>query len=233
MTTQERPSFAERLRTQAAELGRLARDTPKNAIAALRKNPTLAVWALVLAVGVLWLWGWSAIARLRRTSSFTAGALVLAIGAAWYWDLPAAISSWSKDQSFLFDPAAEGVIIVDTPQLFTRERLVNERLLESGWIDEQIEKVSKKLDAGEFGRVRGLELTKLLLDIKNRGADTNGNSAGESGLAGPPVNKALGLLKDLGGLDPSPRAAFDEAHNYREHLAFRRYEAILDDARPR
>ena len=142
---------------------------------------------------------------------------------AYQWDLYGKAESRLRDWEPFFSPAAEGLIIVDTPQLFTRERLVNERLRESDWIEKQIEEVDEKLEQKAFARVDGLVLTQSVL------AMTTG--AGEAdALEGADPRTTLELLQTLNSLEPSPLRAFEAARNYRERLALQRYETILDDA---
>ena len=83
---------------------------------------------------------------------------------------------------------------MDTPQLFTRERLVNERLKESEWIDEQINDVSRMLDNNEFARVDALEFTDRLVRLESQSADQRNEQPSASDL-----QASLDLLEKLGG----------------------------------
>ncbi len=97
----------------------------------------------------------------------------------YYSGFPAFLWSYIRDCPYFFDPNGEGLVILDTPQLFTRERLLNERLRESEWIDKQIELVDEKLTQEEFGKPTAIELTDWLVKLKGGAAldnKTNQNS---------------------------------------------------------
>ena len=159
----------------------------------------------------------------------------------YYSGFPAFLWSYIRDCPYFFDPNGEGLVILDTPQLFTRERLLNERLRESEWIDKQIELVDEKLTQKEFGKPTAIELTDWLVKLKGGAAldnKTNQNSDSQedadnavqrNGDASTALD-AYTLLKDAGGLSPSPQAAFDSAWDFRERLSQERYATILDDA---
>lgn len=132
-----------------------------------------------------------------------------------------------------FDPTKEGLIVVDSPQVFTRERLVNQRLRDSAWIDRQLEAVDKKLDDGEFSKpdvLANQELTIGLLEktLNSSASPQTGESEAVNDDAVQTDDRKLAGLKDL--LQPDPISVFRDAQFYREILTQSRYESILDDA---
>lgn len=172
----------------------------------------------------------------RRAAVLFATLLLLTL-AAIYSGWFAALESRLRDFDPFFSQSGEGLIIVDAPQLFTRERLVNERLRESEWIDDQIKLVSKKLEEDKFGKPDVATLTELMLGLQ---ADPAPGAIGkqteqivtpsEGAETSAKTISAIDLLKEASGFVPSPQIAFEEARDLREHLSQLRYETILDDA---
>lgn len=121
-----------------------------------------------------------------------------------------------------FDQSREGLIVVDTPQLFTRERLINERLQESAWIETQLEEVDQLLENDKFAQVDTVSVTRRLLSIVGKD--------GQENLEAADFAKLSELAENLGLSKPTPLQQFRDAKNYRERLSLQRYDSILDDA---
>lgn len=144
------------------------------------------------------------------------------------------IQSKFDDWGWFYDPSEEGLIVVDSPQVFTRERLVNQRLRDSAWIDRQLEAVDRKLANGDFSKPDILEsqeqsLRLLQQSLNSGGSDNPANPDGtENTGTGTPENSNLENLLAL--IQPDPISVFRDAQFYREMLTQSRYEAILDDA---
>ncbi|MFK7763929.1 MAG: hypothetical protein AB8B62_11740 [Roseobacter sp.] len=121
-----------------------------------------------------------------------------------------------------FDQSREGLIVVDTPQLFTRERLINERLQESAWIETQLEEVDQLLENDKFAQVDTVSVTRRLMSIVGKD--------GQDNLEAADFAKLSELAENLGLSKPTPLQQFRDAKNYRERLSLQRYDSILDDA---
>ncbi len=129
-----------------------------------------------------------------------------------------------RDNSPMYNPNAEGAIVVDTPQLFTRERLINERLAENSWIDHQLEKVDDFLKNGQFARHDQLQLQET---IRSLGVTSTGTSQTQDDQQSQKTG--LALARELGLLSKAPIDQVTAAQTYRDKLQVRRYENILDD----
>lgn len=146
------------------------------------------------------------------------------------------LQSQIDDIGWFYDPSKEGLIVVDSPQVFTRERLVNQRLRDSAWIDRQLEAVDQKLKDGDFSKPDILQSQEqslhLLQQSLNGGGSENADLADagetEGANAGAAPNANLESLLSL--IEPDPISVFRDAQFYREMLTQSRYEAILDDA---
>ncbi|WP_420335437.1 hypothetical protein [Roseibium sp.] len=124
------------------------------------------------------------------------------------------------DQGMLYDPQKEGLIAVSSPQLFTRERLINQRLDESAWIDRRIAAVDEMIKEKRFVKPtdvrRVKEEFKFVFETKvaeNEHADTR--------LPYEQINNFL---------EKDPLSEFKAANYYRQSLVQEKFQSILDDA---
>ena len=179
-----------------------------------------------------WDWFWASNAWLK--SSYVAILIfLLYLPLSYPLSYPArAVQGWFWDRGLFFDPKHEGVIIVESPQLFTRERLVNQRLSDSDWIEGRIKAVNDFVDENRFGlpdsiRTRALERHFGVEDLQ-----PSTDRAERGGKAKP--------SKDQGGdgsseedplkVNVNPKTEFLEAHEFRQYLVQKKYESVLDDA---
>ncbi|WP_162932992.1 hypothetical protein [Roseovarius sp. EL26] len=121
-----------------------------------------------------------------------------------------------------FDPKHEGAIIVESPQLFTRERLINQRLADSRWIDGRIAVVDKMIEADRFGLPDNVreDFLKQRLKLGASQADEDGSEVTDAqdtaATSAPNINVG-------------PHLEFQDAHEYRQFLVQKKYEYVLDD----
>lgn len=199
-------------------------------------------------IGSLMPWCWGFLRVRTQSGSGTSDPNALDLGVAGlivavpmlmlvtYFGWGQAFESQLRDYGLFFDPTDEGTIIVDAPQLFTRERLLNERLRETEWIDRQIELVDEKLENGQFGKPDALAVSELLLKLRGPAGNGNQTKPASRAVDNEPQSEtnaagdAYDLLKEVSGFAPSPQTAFDAASDFRERLSLQRYETILDDA---
>lgn len=135
------------------------------------------------------------------------------------------VQDWFWDRGLFFDPKHEGAIIIESPQLFTRERLINQRLSDSDWIEDRIKAVGTMLKEKRFGlpdSVRTGALEKRfglgIPTLPKTDADGEGSGSGE------------GKKGDQPAINVNPRTEFTEAYEFREYLVQKKYESVLDDA---
>ncbi len=110
-------------------------------------------------------------------------------------------------------PRPTGLIVVDSPQIFTRERLVNDRFTEERWLAEQLDRTDALLEEGRFARPY----------IWMQEAITR--SLGGSAEAAP-----LGEMPDRAGSPPAPIWEYEDAMAYRNRIRYAKIATQLDDA---
>src|SRR5712691_8940811 len=151
--------------------------------------------------GLRWAWdhrphGWV-------TPTSVAVGLVIAAFAMWFSDL-------------LGERTTLGTIVVGSPAIYTRERLVNDRFLQDAWLSSQLDPTSGIQDSRQFrkeGREFGL-----------RAGDSKAPSGSSEG-SGHPSQKP----EYADGPRLSSRVLFLEAVDYREVVRSLTIENQLDD----
>jgi hypothetical protein len=136
-------------------------------------------------------------------------------------------------------PPAEtyGVIHVDSPQVYTRERLVNDRFTEEAWLRQQLERTQQLLDNRRFdapeARInRNLEaFVDLLLTAKGPGApdDSGDEQEDTSALEWPAALQTYQDLAQDPGIEQDPADTFARARNYRDAIRADLLQTQLDD----
>lgn len=106
----------------------------------------------------LWLW-YSRITVCIAWSIFTALAILILLVAANFL-VPITDGLVRKIYTWLPPSETTGLIIVDNPKVYTRERLVNDRLEEAGWLEHQLDLTADQLFQPQFRSVAG-QLTTL------------------------------------------------------------------------
>lgn len=176
---------------------------------------------------------------LRRTSIGVVAALVLGvvlglspylIGAAGRCEIPG--SQWlSSCRTF-------GSIIIGDPQVFTRERLVNDRLREEAWLTEKLDDTEKLEEEGRFS---GFSAATNLFNKNTAGvmiqagagapSATPATSPPDGGASGndaaPPAKAVVEPSAPQVGITPGQEFRVMEA--YREEIRDRLMETQLDD----
>jgi hypothetical protein len=114
------------------------------------------------------------------------------------------------------DGDSKGLILLDTPQIFTRGRLVNDRTKEADWLFEQLARTDQLLRDQRFRGTQSHYASSRKLDW----------SAGEAQSALSPAGKPLTASPIPG---PGPIDEFTLASNYREAIRNRIMSTVLDD----
>jgi hypothetical protein len=114
-----------------------------------------------------------------------------------------------------------GLIMIDTPQLYTRERLVNDRFREAAWLEQRLENTDDLLKERRFGQADLLQAR--LLELKMA---VGGDAASETGSSPAPDSDRL---TDPDDLHPTPHDELEDVLRYRETLRAQLMDTQLDD----
>ena len=150
-----------------------------------------------------------------------ATAIVLVVLFAFYLPIPwiyREIQGVFHDHGVFYDAAKEGLIAIDSPQLFTRERLINQRLNDSAWIDGRIAVVDEMITEGRFGRPN---------QIRTQSTSTTVSSGGDASVETTPSGDTDEVKMNV---DVSPLDEFSAAQEYRLNLVQQKFQSVLDDA---
>ncbi len=178
------------------------------------------------------------IARAWRIAVTGSVLLVILLSAVWYFT-----TTQSQDSSY---GTTTGEIIVSSPEVYSRERLVNDRFQEATWLQGQLDK-TEKLDWGVEASMQSSRSDRNALSIS--AAVTAGESDGASSKSTAPasdVRSAESSASSDGarpgpgrgnqqnaGLDtpppPSPIDLFRDKVAYREEVRAASLETQLDD----
>lgn len=152
-----------------------------------------------------------------------ASGIVLFIVVLFYLPPTSSLWNWVFDQLYdhgiFYNPEKEGLIAVSSPQLFTRERLINQRLEESAWIDRRIAAVDKMIEDERFSKPSDIRRVNEEIRIASKAMEKGTNDEhGES------------WKGTMGDLQKDPLSEFKSANSYRQHLVQEKFQSILDDA---
>ncbi len=111
-------------------------------------------------------------------------------------------------------PPPDGLIVVDSPQVFTRERLVNDRLTEERWLGDQLSRTDALLEEGRFARP--------YLWMQETISRSIGEAAGEA--PETPGKAEVGVER------PAPVWEYEDALAYRNRIRYAKIATQLDDA---
>jgi hypothetical protein len=117
-----------------------------------------------------------------------------------------------------------GTIYVDSPQVYTRERLVNDRFRQEAWLVQQLNRTEKLMDEGSFDGIEGrrvLNITRIL----NATAGRNAEQSPEDFLS----TAKEATRNDGPALSAAPIEAFHEAQTYRDVVRTELMSTQLDD----
>ncbi|MEO1190614.1 MAG: hypothetical protein AAFY02_02585 [Pseudomonadota bacterium] len=110
-------------------------------------------------------------------------------------------------------PAPNGLILVDSPQIFTRERLVNDRFTEERWLASQLENTDALLADGRFARPY-----QWMQETIKRSMGTPTEGAQDDLLPAPETAR------------PAPLWEYEDALAYRNRIRYAKIATQLDDA---
>jgi hypothetical protein len=113
-----------------------------------------------------------------------------------------------------------GLILIDTPQVYTRERLVNDRFREAAWLERRLEHTDDLLNQRRFGQA-DLFLTAIR-DLKLHASKVESANDDTSSAAAAPATPSQDL-------QPSPQDEFDDVLRYREAIRESLMGTQLDD----
>jgi hypothetical protein len=111
----------------------------------------------------------------------------------------------------------DGLILLNTPQVFTRSRLVNDRATEGAWLSAQLNRTSELLNLEKFGQPSFVRMVQRQMLLSKDGA----------GGASPVGSEDI--AKQLTGLKLSPAEQLRDAIAYREEIRNRQLSTVLDD----
>ncbi len=110
-------------------------------------------------------------------------------------------------------PRPSGLIVVDSPQIFTRERLVNDRFTEERWLAAQLDRTDSLLDEGRFARPY-LWMQEAV--TRSMGGKPEGNSTTD--------------MEVEESDRPAPIWEYEDAMAYRNRIRYAKIATQLDDA---
>jgi hypothetical protein len=117
-----------------------------------------------------------------------------------------------------------GTIYVDSPQVYTRERLVNDRFRQEAWLVLQLNRTDELMDDGRFDGVEGRRISNVTR-LLNAAASLDEKQNSEDVLS--TVKEAT--RKDLPSISAAPIEAFHDAQTYREVVRTELMSTQLDD----
>lgn len=86
---------------------------------------------------------------------------------------------WFRALYWSLDPPI-GYVYVDSPEVYTRERLINERLNEEAWLNQQLAGVDENLDFTVYENIVRSDVTLAARTDGNDAGDAAGDGAGQS-----------------------------------------------------
>ena len=121
-----------------------------------------------------------------------------------------------------FSGQGDGLILLETPQVFTRGRLVNDRATEQAWLEDQLKRTGELLEKGRFANPEAFRYLQRMLSF-------GVNSGGATTSSPPAVDEEL--RKRLASLDvkPTPLEQFEDASRYRTAIRNALMSTVLDD----
>jgi hypothetical protein len=133
---------------------------------------------------------------------------------------------WSTVKRQLPNSPTYGDILVDTPEVYTRERLVNDRLTQEAWLRAQLDRTTELLKSDRFAGVEG-----RLARSERNAATLAGLMGGEGAL--DDVKEPEGTTAATGSaatdFEPNPVDVFRDAQTYRDMIRAELMRTQLDD----
>jgi hypothetical protein len=133
---------------------------------------------------------------------------------------------WSTVERQLPNSPTYGDILVDTPEVYTRERLVNDRLTQEAWLRAQLDRTTELLNSDRFAGVEG-----RLARSEQNAATLAGLMDGEGAV--DDAKKPEGAIAATGSaatdFEPNPVDVFRDAQAYRDMIRTELMRTQLDD----
>jgi len=119
-----------------------------------------------------------------------------------------------------------GVVMLSSPEIFTRERLVNDRFREAGWLSDQL-KNSDQIDIGPIGSISTATSTNVSVSA---GSSPSPSSPPAKASSPPAAGEKPQADSTLSNAPPvSPRDRLKDRVDYREQIRTLLIENQLDD----
>jgi hypothetical protein len=129
---------------------------------------------------------------------------------------------WPKAQT-------RGQIYVDTPEVYTRERLVNDRFRQQAWLDSQLQRTDDLLKGGSFAGVEGqLAWHETLISRVGAGTGQKKQESKSEQKNGPDMPNH-GMKSNRETSPPPPIDEFRDALAYRDEIRAEMMRTQLDD----
>src|SRR5262249_36866343 len=126
---------------------------------------------------------------------------------------------YGSDLSDMFAPRNDGHIIVNSPSIYTRQRLVNDRLEHSAWLKDQLKVTLEQLKQFQaINEVRSEILSRILKAKLSASTTSEGNT-----------EKSVADLKPSGLIEQTTVDAFHAMNSYREEVRSEMMQTLLDD----
>jgi len=121
-----------------------------------------------------------------------------------------------------FNKGEGGIVIIDSPEVYSRERLINDRFRQVSWLEDELDK-SPDL---AFGNQAISDLHQILKIDTKIGNTTADDPAAETN----PVDMSPGEnTRNNSGATVSPSERFRDVRAYREEIRTEMMETLLDD----
>lgn len=123
-------------------------------------------------------------------------------------------------------PTGAGIIIVDAPQIYTRERLVNDRLREADWFEAELGVTQQgAADRAKFERQQESIRKEITSKLKLISRGTSQANQAASGQLASQIADAVSAAT----LADAPASLFEDMAEYRERIRNRLMSVQLDD----
>lgn len=133
--------------------------------------------------------------------------------------------------AWFLESETDGQIIVDSPKVYTRERLVNDRLEEARWLEFQLEKTDDQLFKPQFrsvsGQINALNLKELRIASgvnSLNSSEQRSNINDKKSLLDQPEVATRNLSPEEPTID-----RFRDLHTFREEVRAELMQTQLDD----
>jgi hypothetical protein len=123
-----------------------------------------------------------------------------------------------------------GDIYVNTPKVYTRERLVNDRFRQQAWLDSQLQRTEELLKGRAFAGIEGQSIRRERQSVSvAAGVGANAQESDTQAAEGGPPAATPGVKPDRDTFLPEPIDEFRDALAYRDEIRAELMRTQLDD----